>query len=48
MLYQGKRELDDAYRKKGAMKDQAADSSLCIFDWPAVVAEFPYNGHIFF
>lgn len=51
MLYQGKRELDDDYRKKRDIKDQAADSSLCIlciFDQPAVVAEFPYNGHIFF
>lgn len=47
MLYQGKRELDDDYRKKRAIKDQAADSSLCIFDQPAVETEFPYNSHIF-
>jgi len=48
MFYQGKRELDDDYRKKRAIKDQAADSSLCIFDQPAVVSEIPYSSHIFF
>lgn len=33
---------------KRAIKEQAADSSLCIFDQPAVVAQFPYSGQISF
>lgn len=34
--------------KKRAIKEQAADSSLCIFDQPAVVAELSYTGRVFF
>lgn len=48
MLYWGKRARDGDCRTKRAMKEQAADFSLCIFDQPAVVVQFPYKGQFFF